>query len=287
MGYGRAIGARVLTLAFLWAVAGIPACRGTPDGVVVATAGKARLTLEEVESRIPAQVANRATAQDKRRLVEGWLEKELLHQEALRRELQEDSRVVARIESARRELLVAELLEREYLRNMDVSDEEIRSYYDTHLDEFTRDQPEIRARHILVGTRSELDQAKARLRKGELFDQVARDLSVDESGAAGGDLGYFSEDMVDFGFWEACDKAKKGRRVTTATRLGHHIVEVLSRREAGSTKEILEVWDQVQQHILTQRRQVRRRELLEELKTRIPWSVRAEAIEESGGEEQE
>ena len=284
---GRVIAARTLILASLWTVAGIPGCHGTPDGVVVATAGKATLTLEEVDSRIPAQVASRATAGDKKRLVEAWLEKELLYQEALGLELQEDPRVAARIESARRELLVAELLEREYLRNTDVSDEEIRSYYDTHLDEYTRDQPEIRARHILVGTRGELDQAKARLRKGELFDQVARDLSMDESGAAGGDLGYFSEDMVDYGFWEACDKAKKGRRVTTATRLGHHIVEVLSRREVGSTKEILEVWDEVQQRILTQRRQVRRRELLEELKKRIPWSIRAEAIVESGGEEQE
>ncbi len=284
---GRVIGARALILVSLWAVAGIPACRSAPDGVVVATAGGSTLTMEEVESRIPAQVANRATARDKKRMVEGWLEKELLYQEALHQELEEDPRVAARIASARRELLVAELLEREYLRDTDVSDDEIRAYYETHLDEFTRDQPEIRARHILVGTRSELDQARARLRKGELFDQVARDLSVDESGASGGDLGYFSEDMVDFGFWEACDKAKKGRRVTTATRLGHHIVEVLSRREVGSTKEMLEVWDEVQQRILTQRRQVRRRELIEELKKRIPWSVRAEAIEASEGEEQE
>jgi parvulin-like peptidyl-prolyl isomerase len=255
--------------------------------VVVATAGKVSLTLEQVESRIPAHVAETVTARDKQRLVEGWLEKELLYQEALRQELELDPRVAARVESAKRELLVAELLEREYLRDSDVSDEEIRAYYETHLDEFTRDQPEFRARHILVGTRSELDQARARLRKGEMFDQVARDLSVDESGAAGGDLGYFTEDMVDFGFWATCDKAKKGRRVTTVTRLGHHIVEVLSRREVGSTKELLEVWDEVQQRILSQRRLVQRRELLDELKKRIPWSIRAEAIEESEGEELE
>ncbi len=253
-------------------LAGLPGCRGEPEGVV-ATVGKAWLTLQEIESRIPIQFAGKVTDRDKKRLVEGWVEEELLYQEALRRKLDEDPDVAARISRAARDLLIAELLEREFRGDADISEDDIRLYYDTQQEDFFRNEPEVRVRHILVKSRSDRDRVRQRLRSGELFDQVAREVSLDVSREVGGDLGYFTEDMVDPSFWEACQKAKLGRQVPAVTRLGQHVIEVLDRREAGSVKDLSEVWGEIRQRILTERRHTRRVELLTELRNRVSWTI--------------
>ena len=194
--------------------------------------------------------------------------------------------MAARISSATRDLLVAELLEREYREEPEVTEDEIRALFEEHGEDFVRDQPEIRARHILVKTKGDLDLIWRRLRKGEPFDEVARELSIDTSAREGGDLGYFTEDQVDPSFWAACDGASKGRRVRESTRLGYHIIEVLDRREAGSAKSLLDVRSEIRQRIMAERRDARRQALLKELRGRIPWSV-AEVDGDSGGEPEE
>ncbi len=259
-------------------LSGLLGCRGEPKGTLVARVGAARLTLQDIESHVPVQIAGKVTAREKKRLVEGWVEEELLYQEALRRKLDEDPDVAIRVSRATRDLLIAELLEREFRRDADVSGDDIRSYYEAQQEEFIRDEPEIRVRHILVKSRSERNRVWERLQNGERFDQVAREASLDASADVGGDLGYFTEDMVDPSFWEVCQKAKPGRQIPTVSRLGHHVIEVLNRRETGSVKELSEVWGEIRQRILAERRQARRFELLTVLRNRVPWSVALDAI---------
>jgi parvulin-like peptidyl-prolyl isomerase len=248
-------------------------CQSPPEGDVDARVGDVKLTRTDVESRIPVQLSGQVEPQDRRRIVERWVEEELLYQEALRRKIDQDPAVNTRISRAVRELVIIELLERAFRADADVSDEEIQVYYEAQPEDFIRDKPEIRVRHILVKSKSDLDRVRKRLRAGELFDQVAREESVDVSAISGGDLGYFTEDMVDMAFWEACKNGKLGRQIRTATPLGRHIIEVLDRREAGATKDLTEVWSEIRQRILTERRQAKRLELLVDLRNRISWSI--------------
>ena len=248
-------------------------CQRAPEGDVAAQVADVKLTEADIDSRLPLQLTGEHAQQGRRRIVDRWVEEELLYQEALNRKLDQDPVVSARIARAVRGLVVAELLEQVFREDSDISDEEIQVYYEAQHEEFIRDQAEIRVRHILVKTKSDLDRVRKRLRGGELFDQVAREESVDISAASGGDLGYFTKDMVDSAFWEACQKSKLGRQVRTVTPLGRHIIEVLDRREAGVAKELEEVWGEIRQRILTERRQAKRLELLVELRNRIPFSV--------------
>ncbi len=209
-------------------------------------------------------------------MVEGWVREQLLYQEALRRGLDEDPSVAARLSQARRDLLTAELLERELREGAEIEEEVIREYYLSHQEDFVREEPEIRVRHILVPQRSDLARVRKRLDRGELFDQVAREESVDESAERGGDLGYFTEDMVDPAFWAACEKAAVGRPVQVRTRLGYHLVEVLDRREEGVVRDLLEVKADIRQRILSERRQTRRDSLLQAIRSRMEVRVNVE-----------
>ena len=158
---------------------------------MVAAVGKRRLMLQEVESRIPVQLAGKVGVQGKRRLVEGWVEEELFYQEALQRKLDKDPVVAARISDAVRDMLVAEFLEQEFKRDSDVLEGEVLDYYEAHRDDFVRELPEIRARHILVSNRDALNRVWQRLQDGDPFERIARAESIDSSSEDGGGAGLF------------------------------------------------------------------------------------------------
>jgi parvulin-like peptidyl-prolyl isomerase len=197
----------------------------------------------------------------------------LLYQEALVKKLHEEPEIAALVAQATRRLLVAELLGRVYAKDIDVLEGEILDYFEANRPSFEREQPEVRVRHILVKDKGALNDVWKRLKDGDLFGQVAREASVDVSAELGGDLGYFTEDMVSASFWEQCQAAKLGRRTRITTASGLHVIEVLDRRAAGSERELVDVRGEIQQRILSERRQMLREKLLEEIKGRSEWSV--------------
>lgn len=249
------------------------ACQDTPTGDLLAKVGDSYLTSQALEARIPVQMAGRLHAADQRRLVDAWVDEQLLYQEAIRLELDQDLSLQQQIEQATHDLLTAGLLERTYLQGAELTEETIQQYYLEHQDDFVRDQPSLRARHILVASRADLQRVRKRLDRGELFDQVAREESIDESSERGGDLGYFSEDRVDPAFWSACDGAKIGRAVQARTHLGQHLVDVLDRREAGIVRDLLEVRGEIRQRILSARRERAKQDLLDAIRNRVPVTV--------------
>lgn len=254
-------------------------CKAPPKGTVVAQVEESYLTREALARRIPASYAGALSVAEKRGLVENWIEEELLYREAVRQKLDGDPEVADRIDRAVRQLLAGELMARIYARDADVSEDEIRDHYETHRADFEREKPELRVRHIVVKDENALNRVWERLQKGAFFGQVAGEVSIDLSAAKGGDLGYFTEDMVSPAFWSACQNAKLGHRVRVLTELGHHIIEVIDRREAGSIRELSEVRDEIQQRVLTERRREQRAKLLADLKERMAWSMDLEKIE--------
>ncbi len=265
--------ARCLKISLIICLIGIWGCERPQKTSVVAQVGNRYLTIEALEKRIPAPFANTISPKEKQRLVENWIEEELLHQEALRQKLDRDSELSDRIDHAVRQLLANELMTRTYARDAEISEDEILAYYEEHRADFERNQLELRVRHLVVADRNAMNRAWDRLQKGEFFEQVAREVSIDQSAVNGGDLGYFTEDMVTTSFWEACRKAKLGHRIHIRTELGYHIIEVMDRDAEGSIRDLVDVRSEIQQRILTERRREQRAKLLTELKERIEWSV--------------
>jgi peptidyl-prolyl cis-trans isomerase C len=253
------------------------ACKEEPENTV-AQVGDVQLTHEQVLTRIPKPFLNKVNPEEKHRMVEKWVEDELLYQEAKNQKLDQDSAVKSRIQEAERNLMIAELIERMYAKNAEISEGDIQNYYNTHVEAFQREQTEIRVRHILVEDRTALNTAMERLRNGESFEQIAREISKDMSAENGGDLGVFTEDMVDASFWEACLSTKLATPTRATTRLGYHVIEVRDRFEAGSKRKLEDVRDEIKQRILSERRVVERAKFLNEIRTRIKTVVHLDRL---------
>ena len=127
-------------------------------------------------------------------------------------------------------------------------DEMIAKYYDEHKNEYEQ----VRARHILISTGSQGEEAKtinpriknearqraesllARVRKGEDFAKLAGEFNPDDaSKETGGDLDYFSRGTMVPEFEQAAFALKPGEvSGLVETQYGFHIIKVEGRRPA-------------------------------------------------------
>lgn len=74
-----------------------------------------------------------------------------------------------------------------------VTDAEVRTYYDAHRDQFQRIE-KVRARHLRVKDEATANALVERLHKGEAFADLARQASLDADATSGGDLGWIVHD---------------------------------------------------------------------------------------------
>lgn len=93
-----------------------------------------------------------------------------------------------------------------------------------------RDEDQVHARHILVGTQIEAAALRDRLVKGESWDALAQEVSLDTSNKdSGGDLGWFGRGQM-VGEFEAAAFALKPGSISepVLTDFGWHLINVVS-----------------------------------------------------------
>lgn len=123
------------------------------------------------------------TIEDKKEFLNKIIVRELLLQEALRLGLQNNEEIRYKIENYRRNLLISELLNRQFEGETVVSDKEIREYYDTHKGQFTTETVE--ASYIVVRTRQDAEMIMALLKRGESFSELAKKFSIGPGAESG------------------------------------------------------------------------------------------------------
>jgi peptidyl-prolyl cis-trans isomerase SurA len=142
-------------------------------------------------------------------------------------------------DAVRRQTLMAEVL-RYKVKARKVSDEEVQAAYAT---EAQNAQYEVRARHIFVplpqgataaqqaAAQARAEQALRRVKAGETFALVARELSDGPTAKQGGDLGYFRHGLMLPAIEQAAFSLKPGEvSPVIRTSSGFHLVTVEDRR---------------------------------------------------------
>ena len=158
------------------------------------------------------------------RVLRGIVAERVLLSEAIKQGMDKTESVQRDLEDIRRKMLVKALLDS---KTADISDAELQSAYQEMVVAM-KDEKEIRARHILVGTEKEAKEVQKLLESGKNFEEVARDYSKDPASAKqGGDLGYFTRDKMVTEFADAAFGLKKGETSSpTKSSFGWHIIKV-------------------------------------------------------------
>ncbi len=177
----------------------------------------------------------------------------------------------------RRELETYQVLQYKVRGRVKVTDDDVRNYYQTHPGEFGG-QTEVHVRHIflpLAEGAPKADEQKAyalgdkvlaRLRAGEDFATVAREMSKGPSAADGGDLGWLRRNTVQKALEDVAFKLEPGR-ISGLIRAGPglHVIKVEERRVGGG-KKYEDVAEEIRARLFEEQVGTYRQQYIDELK---------------------
>ena len=178
-------------------------------------------------------------------------------------------------EDIRQQLSVQQLVTQGILPSIDVSDEEIRAFYDANAEQMKIPE-EIHARHILVKPAGDDEAAKRaaedkiagiqkELMDGADFEAIAIEYSEGPSGPRGGDLGFFGRGQMVPAFEEAAFALQPGEiSDIVETEFGFHIIKVDERSE-GRAVPYMEASERLYEHLTQEKLQESMKKLVEGL----------------------
>ena len=238
--YARPAGLLAATLALLLAAAG-PLAAQDKDPLVAKVNGteihQSDLAVAEEEA---GQIPPMSPDAKKDYLVQFLTDMILVSKAAEAKKMADSDSFKRRIAFAREKLLMEDMLQS--VGKAALTDEAMHKVYDEAVKQMGEVQ-EVHARHILIraapgdekASKAAEDKIKAviaRLKKGEDFEKVAKEVTEDPSGKAnGGDLGYFSKEQMVPEFSDVAFKLEKGQiSEPVKTQFGWHVIKVDDKR---------------------------------------------------------
>ncbi len=121
--------------------------------------------------------------------------------------------------------------------SIDVTEEEIKSYFEENKDSFD-EKEQVKASHILVEDEATANKIKEELDNGKDFAELAKEYSTDTSNADnGGDLGYFGKGEMAEEFEKAAFALGSGAvSEPVKTEFGYHIIKLVDKKAAKAAK---------------------------------------------------
>jgi peptidyl-prolyl cis-trans isomerase C len=256
----RSIPWRLLAFATLFALAACgsrqndtatesaPAKKAETGGEVIATYRGRKLTSDAVVQefeRLPAPSRSYLTAPDrKRQFVENLVMNDLLYEEGQKAGYDKEPDIERQVNDMRKRLVVQRVM-RQYQNPPNVTDEQVRAYYDQNPTIYSTTQ--IHASHILLKDEATARQVLADVKANpDKFADIAREKSTDTiSAKKGGDLGTFGPGRMVPEFEKAAFALKPGEiSDVVKTQYGFHIIMVTERKE-GDPKPFDSVKEQI------------------------------------------
>lgn len=162
----------------------------------------------------------------------------------------------------KKRMVVQQLIDKEFSDKISITDPEVKAFYDSN-PQFFQKSDEVKASHILVRVAADANEAtkkeakkkvesiQSKIKSGNDFAALAKELSDCPSKEKGGELGFFGRGQMVPPFEKAAFALKPGEvSDIVETEFGYHLIKVLEKKPA-STVTLDEVKGQIKQ-MLTQ-----------------------------------
>ena len=173
-------------------------------------------------------------------------------------------------------LVVKKFLDHKSSLDHPITPEAVKEYYESHLEEFKKPES-VRVRQIVTDSKEKAESILRRLRNGENFAKLARDLSMSPDRKKGGDLGFIMRGSIPREF-EVCFAMNPGEiSPIIPSAYGFHLFKVVEKAPA-KTLDFEEVEDRIVLQLKLQTREKGRQVLLEKLKAEYPVEINERII---------
>lgn len=204
--------------------------------MVLAIVGDASIKVRDVDAVIatlnPQQQFMFATDYGRARVLDELINKELFYLYAQDQKIEENEEFQKDLENVRKSLMTNHALKL-LLRDVTVSEEEVKSYYEENKAEFSEPE-QVKASHILVESEDMAIEILAELEGNQLtFEEAAEKYSSCPSKQQGGDLGFFTRGQMVTAFEDAAFQLESGQTSEPVkTEYGWHIIRVAEKKPA-------------------------------------------------------
>ncbi len=199
-----------------------PAAASKPVTVNGKPISKARLEFIIKQRAAQGQPDNE---QIRQAILERMIDQEVAAQEAERKGMAKTADVQIEVDLARQEILTRALFT-DYLKSHPIKDDALKAQYESV--KAQRGEKEYKARHILVDTEAAAKEITDKLKKGEKFEDLAKQSKDPGSKDRGGDLDWAAPGNYVKPFADALVKLEKGK-VTDApvqSQFGWHVIRL-------------------------------------------------------------
>lgn len=173
-----------------------------------------------------------------KQIIEGLVEQKLLSNAAYKSDIPKSKEYKIELEKLKKNLAF-QIWMRDFGKTIKVSEKELRAFYNKNKSKM-KSPVELKARHILVKTKSEAEAIIKKLSKSSNikkdFIKLAKTKSTGPSASNGGELGWFTKEKMVPAFSNAAFKLKKGEITKTPvkTQFGFHIIYLDDKKEAST-----------------------------------------------------
>jgi len=272
------------------AAACLAGCGGQPKSVpafpgpVLASVNGDKLTAPELDSLSPAGFD--ITRENLPKILDKWVSNALMYQEALRRGIDKESQVQARLRRLERDYLVNELLDR-LTTDLKVGQDQQRQYFNQHKDEFSY---EVKITRIVTADSLMAAQTLAELRAGADFTKLAKERSQDLTLEAGQESRYFARNVGDPRMGgdpavaEAVFALSPGQiSDVVPSQEGYQIIRLADKKKVKADVSFAEVKDEIQAILSYRRSQVLVDSVLTALREKAKIELKPDAYFEPTG----
>lgn len=270
------------TIPFLLTVLVGLACTGRNDNSpVVARVGHRTLTVKELRAMLPDTGHSPLELQVVRPLIYRWIDREVLYQAAEEARIGEREDIVRQLQQLRRDLLIEYFLADKIATLPEITEAEVKAYYDQNRDYFVRDYPEYRYFYLICKDRKTAIRLKRELREGKDFATLVSENYPQNVLNSEWDSGYVPLERVLPALQRIVPSLQPGTLYGPVMTQGKAVlIRLVERHKANTLKSLEQVRAEIEQRLREEKYREAYQQLLNSLKNKKRIEIHFEALTE-------
>jgi len=246
-------------------------CKQEENEPIVVQVNNDKLITKEFRAHFSDSQWNKLSDSDKKDYINDWINLTLFSQESDKLNLSTTPEVQSKIDNAIKNIKSNALLSYK-LANINVTEEEMFTYYKLNKKKFQKKVTEYKIQRILIKDATRLPFVRQEL-EDTSFSRCAKKFSDETLGKSGGNLGFVSQNDIDKSIWKQVIALKKNHYKTIKTKKGYYIIKWIKKRDKYRDIDFPIVKKDVKKFVLQQKREELFDNLIKELKKNAKISI--------------